>query len=194
MAQYSNIFTIPNTLSVSRIVLLPLLYALLALGLRFPFMIAYAVIGATDAFDGIVARRLKQTSELGKTLDSVADLFYYLSSLVFIYFWFPYIVNENVILLVGFFVVFLLSFIVSWVKIGKPILMHTQLLRLNAVLVYFLVVFAFIVEDIYAIYFASIILFIYFVAFTEEIAIFLFYGDVDRDTKFIWNLFGTKNK
>ena len=32
------------------------------------------------------------------------------------------------------------------------------------------------------------ILAIYILGFSEEILIFLFYGDVDRDTRFIWDL------
>lgn len=72
--------------------------------------------------------------------------------------------------------------------------MHTSLLRLNAVLVYFLVILSFLVhklglgEDAYPVYFATVILVIYILAFTEEILIFMIYGDVDRDTRFIWEL------
>ena len=76
--------------------------------------------------------------------------------------------------------------------------MHTNLLRLNAVLFFFLVVVAFLVEMMnfgaqwIPIYFATGIILIYYLAFTEEIFIFLIYGDVDRDTRFIWHLAGKK--
>jgi hypothetical protein len=71
--------------------------------------------------------------------------------------------------------------------------MHTSLLRLNAVLVYFLVIVSFftyevgdwtIVPDL----FAKLILVIYYVAFTEEILIFILFKDFDRDAKWIGEL------
>jgi CDP-diacylglycerol--glycerol-3-phosphate 3-phosphatidyltransferase len=160
----------------------------------FTFLVFYILIGSTDYFDGKIARKLNQTSEFGKTIDSVADLLFYLGTLAMIYFWFPYIVNGNTTMLIIFFVFFIASFAVSWIKLGKPILMHTNLLRLNAVLVFFLVVVSFLViflgigEKTIPVYFGTVILAIYILAFAEEILIFLIYGDVDRDTRFIWDL------
>ncbi|MEA3558649.1 MAG: CDP-alcohol phosphatidyltransferase family protein [Candidatus Thermoplasmatota archaeon] len=188
-------FTVPNVLSASRIIFLPLLFLVTHIKLDLVFLALYIVIGSTDYFDGILARKLKQTSEFGKTIDSVADLFFYLGTLAFIYLWFPYIVDSLTNLLLVFFVFFLSSFAVSWIKIGKPILMHTNLLRLNAALVFFLVIVSFLTDfglgdRVYPIYFGTVILFIYILAFTEEMLIFLFYGDVDRDTRFIWELWG----
>ena len=46
-------------------------------------LISYIIIGLTDYFDGKIARRLNQTTDPGKTLDSVADLFFYVSSAFF---------------------------------------------------------------------------------------------------------------
>ena len=189
-----ELFNIPNSLSFSRIFLLPVLAILTFLEWDFTFLALYIVVGATDYFDGKIARRWNITSEFGKTIDSVADLFFYLGTLAFIYFWFPYIVSGNRVILMVFFVFFLSSFAVSWIKIGKPILMHTNLLRLNAVLVYFLVIVSFLVtylgigERTIPVYFGTVILAIYILAFAEEILIFLIFGEVDRDTRFIWEL------
>ncbi len=189
--------TVPNLLSASRIFFLPILFILTFLRYDFSFLALYIVVGSTDYFDGMVARKLDQTSGFGKTIDSVADLFFYLGTLAFIYLWFPDIVEALASMLVVFFVFFFSSFVVSWIKIGKPILMHTSLLRLNAVLVYFLVILSFLVyglglgEKAYPVYFGTVILAIYILAFSEEILIFLFYGDVDRDTRFIWELWDT---
>ncbi len=194
MESFSKYITIPNTLSVSRIFLLPILILLLAFDLRFEFTIAYILIGSTDYFDGKIARRFNMRSEIGKTLDSVADLVFYLGSLGFIYVLYPEIVFNNLVMLYIFFAIFLSSFIVSWVRIGKPILMHTSLLRLNAVLVYLLVIISFFTYDIgnwtlVPDVFAKLILVIYYVAFTEEILIFILFKDFDRDTEWIGELF-----
>lgn len=185
---------VPNSLSFSRILLLPVLALLTYVKWDFIFLLTYIIVGSTDYFDGKIARRWNITSEFGKTIDSVADLFFYLGTLGFVYFWFPQIVIGNRYLIMIFFVFLIASFAISWIKIGKPILMHTNLLRLNAVLVYLLVIVSFFVtflgvgEKAIPVYFGTVILVIYFLAFAEEILIFIFYGDVDRDTRFIWEL------
>ena len=189
-----ELINVPNSLSFARIIFLPVLFLLTYLKMDFTFLVLYILVGSTDYFDGKIARRWNQTSEFGKTIDSVADLFFYLGTLAMIYFWFPYIVFGNMNILIVFFVFFIASFAVSWIKLGKPILMHTNLLRLNAVLVFFLVVVSFLViflgigEETIPVYFGTVILAIYILAFAEEILIFLIYGDVDRDTRFIWDL------
>jgi cardiolipin synthase len=74
---------LPNLLSLLRIALLP---AWLALAFfergralqdlpvhRLPVLALMVVIGATDVLDGFIARRFHLTSNLGATLDAVAD-------------------------------------------------------------------------------------------------------------------------
>jgi CDP-diacylglycerol--glycerol-3-phosphate 3-phosphatidyltransferase len=152
---------------------------------RMLFLMSYILLGSTDLLDGIIARNYNQKSEIGKTLDSVADLVFYLGSLYFIFILFDQVIYSNTMFLLVFFIFFSMSFIVSTVRFGKPILMHTQLLRLNAVLVYLLVIFSFVFDTTYM---GTMILFIYYVAFTEEIVIFLKYDEFDRDAKSIFHL------
>ena len=71
-----RIWTISNLLSFSRIVLLvPLAFFLLgdAPNSRIWAAAVVLVAGLTDFFDGFVARRLHQVTDLGKILDPVAD-------------------------------------------------------------------------------------------------------------------------
>lgn len=187
----------PNSLSISRIIFLPVLAVFTVLGWSWAFFISYIILGSTDFFDGKLARYLKQTSEFGKTIDSIADLFFYLGTLVFVYFWFPHIVAGNRYILAAFFMVFFASFVISWVKLGKPIMMHTNLLRLNAVMVYFLVIISFVSsitdigQELVPVYLGKLIIAAYVLGFLEEILIFIMFGEVDRDTRYIWDLFGT---
>ena len=68
--------SLPNLLTLSRIAIIPLLVALfywdnplsgwVTLGL-------FALGGATDFFDGYLARSRKQLSRLGRMLDPIAD-------------------------------------------------------------------------------------------------------------------------
>ncbi len=162
-------FTLPNALSLSRAAFLPLLYYFVLRDIPAAFLASYIVLGSTDYFDGLLARRLNMTSELGKALDSAADILFYVSTAWFIHRLFPQYLAPNSTLMIAFFSVFFLSFAVSWVRCGKPIMMHTFLLKLNGVLVYFLVITSF-----------------------EEVIMFLKYGEVDPDTPTLWSLMRPK--
>ncbi len=183
--------TIPNILSVSRIVFLPLLYYFVFANNHLAFTIAYIFISSTDFFDGLIARKFNQITDIGKTLDSVADILLYVSTAFFLYRLYPEYLVPNNAYLVAFFSLFFLSFVVSFVMTGKPILMHTALLRMQAVLIGILVVSSYFVDTTY---FVRFILLIYFIAFAEEMAIFIKYGQVDPDTPSIFTLINADKK
>jgi CDP-diacylglycerol--glycerol-3-phosphate 3-phosphatidyltransferase len=176
---------VPNALSLSRLIFLPVLVVLVQLDKRSAFLAAYIILGSTDFFDGWVARTFNQKTELGKKLDSFVDIFFYLASAWFIYKLYLDYLLPNMLLLKIFFALFVLSFIVSGFYCGKPIMMHTFLLRLNGVLVYALVILSGFINTTY---FITLILIIYLIGFIEEIAIFVRFGEVDPDTKSIFHL------
>jgi cardiolipin synthase len=69
-----RILTIPNLLSLVRILAIPAFVALIVdRDTTFTGLIVFAVVVATDWIDGAVARATGQVSELGKVLDPVAD-------------------------------------------------------------------------------------------------------------------------
>lgn len=70
---FTNCWTIPNLLSVIRIILVPIFGWLFLHDHKIAAVIILAVSGLTDFFDGKIARRFNQISELGKMLDPVAD-------------------------------------------------------------------------------------------------------------------------
>jgi cardiolipin synthase len=70
-------FNLPNILSSLRVILLPILYVFALIGMRLEFLVAYIIIGSTDALDGFLARLLNQVTKLGKFLDTVADILFY---------------------------------------------------------------------------------------------------------------------
>ncbi len=177
--------TLPNGLTLARIVLLPLLFALANRGTEVAFVVAYALVGATDFFDGIAARRLNQRSSLGQMLDSVVDIPFYLATCYFLYRLHPEYLYPNLTLLWGFLALFAASFVVSGILCHKPIMMHTSLLRLQAVLVYLLVILSAFFDTTL---FVTVILVLYFVSFAEEILIFILHGEVDPDSTSIFNI------
>ncbi len=67
---------LPNLLTLSRIVAIPLLVVLVATrlpGADFAACVVFAIAGITDYFDGHLARTWKQTSSFGRMLDPIAD-------------------------------------------------------------------------------------------------------------------------
>lgn len=69
----SRIITLPNLLTVFRMVLVPIFVTLL-LYQRFALaLVAFVVAGITDGLDGLLARRFDQRSQLGTILDPIAD-------------------------------------------------------------------------------------------------------------------------
>jgi cardiolipin synthase len=73
-AASSAIVTVPNLLSFTRILLIPVFVGLIVHeGTELAGMLLFAGVASTDWVDGYVARRTNQVSELGKLLDPVAD-------------------------------------------------------------------------------------------------------------------------
>lgn len=178
--------TIPNILSLSRLFLLPLLYVLVNnKNMVLVFVICYAIVGSTDYFDGLIARKFNMTSEIGKRLDSFADIFFYVSSAYFLAKLGPEYLAPNKTMLFIFFGILALSFVISGVKLKQPMMMHTIMLKLCGVLVYFLIILTpYFDTTIYI----TILLSLYFISFAEEIIIFFRYKTVDPDAKSLYHM------
>lgn len=65
--------TIPNWLSFIRIALIPVFAVLFVKGYVLPAVIIMICAALTDLFDGKIARKFNQVSNLGKILDPIAD-------------------------------------------------------------------------------------------------------------------------
>lgn len=131
-------------------------------------------------------------TDLGKALDSTVDVFFYVATAWFFYRLHPeFLQGVNFYMLIVFFSLFALSFIVSFIFCGKPIMMHTFLLRLNGVLVYFLILFSYFTNTTY---FVTAIVAIYIIGIIEEMIIFVRFGQVDSDTPTLFSLIQKETK
>ena len=70
---FTGCLTVPNLLSLIRILLIPVFGVLFYNGHIGWAVVILIVSGLTDFFDGKIARKFNQISELGKMLDPVAD-------------------------------------------------------------------------------------------------------------------------
>lgn len=73
-AKSKDVFTLPNILSIVRILLIPvILYLYIGLDMRFFSACLLAFSYASDIADGIIARKFNMVSDFGKMLDPFAD-------------------------------------------------------------------------------------------------------------------------
>ncbi len=128
------LWTLPNILSFFRIVAAPFL--LLAAWLHKPdlFFFLFGAMLISDALDGILARALNQTSELGARLDSYGDILTYLTTPLAVWWLFPDIVQaEKNYILAALFLYILPAFFALY-KFGKLASYHTRITKLSALL------------------------------------------------------------
>ena len=69
----NRVLTVPNALSAIRLATVPVFLYLFISGREEAAVIVYGAGAWTDFFDGYIARRLGQESELGRLLDPLAD-------------------------------------------------------------------------------------------------------------------------
>ena len=71
-----KVWNLPNQLTLSRIIMVPVILVLLSFGKEWSCLLAgalFAVASFTDLMDGYLARRGNQVTNLGKLLDPLAD-------------------------------------------------------------------------------------------------------------------------
>jgi len=78
----SRIITVPNLLTIFRMVLIPVFASLLFYQRFVIALVVFVVAGLTDALDGLLARRFDQKSQLGTILDPIADKMMMVTSFV----------------------------------------------------------------------------------------------------------------
>lgn len=68
-----RIWTVPNVISIVRILLVPLFAVLLFQNHNFLAFCIFLIASISDGIDGFIARHFNQTTNLGKILDPIAD-------------------------------------------------------------------------------------------------------------------------
>jgi phosphatidylglycerophosphate synthase len=180
-----GLINVPNTLSVIRLLGVPLLFWLVYLESAVWFVSWFVILGLTDYFDGFLARRWNQATEFGSFLDAIADVAYYMSAAWFLIYLFPEYLQPNIPHIIGMLVIFSVSVFIAKVKAGSFRFLHTHLSRLSGVLVFFGFLASFAMDTTWVI---RGIIWIYALAFVEISAMFWIYGNIDPDTRSILHL------
>jgi cardiolipin synthase len=77
-----RVWTLPNVLSMLRLLLVPVFLVLVVVGEYVPALVVHIVASLTDLLDGFLARRLGQVTRLGQLLDPAADRLYIFAALI----------------------------------------------------------------------------------------------------------------
>lgn len=127
-------FTISNLLSCLRLAIVPLL-AILAWNGRERLFLGF-FLGAllTDLFDGYLARKLKQESELGAKLDSWGDFALYMTVPPCAWLLWPDVIMREIIFVSVAAASFAIPVAIGFLKYGKLTSYHTWGAKISAVL------------------------------------------------------------
>ena len=106
---FKGCWTIPNLLSVIRILLIPVFAYLFYNDEKIMSVVVLAISGLTDTMDGQIARRFNQVSALGKVIDPVADKLTQITIAVMLFIDFKTASNPIINALAWVFLVFLIK-------------------------------------------------------------------------------------
>ena len=68
-----NVWNVPNVLTMVRMALIPVYWALMLKGLKMYALIVYIAASLTDLADGYIARKYNLITDFGKLMDPLAD-------------------------------------------------------------------------------------------------------------------------
>ncbi len=125
-----HIFGLPNLLSFCRLLILPFICYAISLNSKqgnYWALVLFAVASMTDFFDGLLARRWKQFSQLGRILDPLMDKLYVIVLMLFLaayrglpYWYIGLVIARDLLILLGSILVILKNkTVLESVFIGK---------------------------------------------------------------------------
>jgi cardiolipin synthase (CMP-forming) len=119
-----NIFNVPNMISFYRLATFPAILTFAIFGHEKAFVIFLCINLVSDIIDGYIARRFNLVTRFGAALDNLADIGTYFLALLglFIFKWAQ--VQPHAWFLYIFLAVFLLSYLVAFLRLGKIPGMH----------------------------------------------------------------------
>ena len=79
---FSNVWTIPNVLTMIRMLLIPVFVVLFFKGHKMAALAVFCAASLTDMLDGYLARKLNQITDFGKLFDPLADKLMVLTAMV----------------------------------------------------------------------------------------------------------------
>lgn len=177
-------FNIADWFSFYRILALPVLIVLLALGQRELFAMFLLISYATDAIDGFLARKLKISSARGSQLDSLGDQLTLIAGLAGLLLFETAFIKENLLLIVLAFIPYIIQLALAFKKYGKATAFHTYLAKFSAVLQAVFILWSLFFAPVYGLFYLMIAVGI--LETVEEISLIFKYDTWVSDVKSIF--------
>lgn len=150
-----NKLSLPDWLSVYRIISSPFLILLIFFDFRILFGVFLLVSFLTDALDGYLARRMNIVTQRGAKLDSIGDIITFTVGLVGIVKFETAFVLEQIWFIILTFGLYMLQLLMAYLRYGMPSSFHTYLAKLSAIIqATFMIWLFFIGVDIWLFYVA----------------------------------------
>jgi cardiolipin synthase (CMP-forming) len=129
-----SFWTVPNILSLYRIIIFPFILWLILSGNEKLFAVFITISLVTDFLDGFIARRFHLQTKIGAKLDSWADLGTYILAFLAIYLFKWQEIKPYSFILILFAVIMLLSYLIVFVKFRGLLGLHTYMFKLTGYL------------------------------------------------------------
>ncbi|WP_128330939.1 CDP-alcohol phosphatidyltransferase family protein [Apibacter sp. HY039] len=167
-------YRIPITLIFFRILLIPIVISMSYLGgnsIRI-FIVILMYLGLlSDIFDGIIARRLGIATEKLRRLDSLVDLFFWLSIGISSWIISPEIIKNNSVPIIFLFILEIICYLVSFLRFKKEASTHSYTAKLWGLSL--VVAFTSIIGFNYGGFFMDISILIGYISYADVILILL---------------------
>ncbi|MDP4238514.1 MAG: CDP-alcohol phosphatidyltransferase family protein [Bacteroidota bacterium] len=172
---------VPNTISILRIILSLGLFWVIKT--KLPFVGLVFVIGLSDVADGYIARKYKLVTKKGAQLDSIADLVFFIALLIILFIRYDWVIRNNLGLLLLVLVVKVTTVVVSKIRHGKIVFIHTYANKLTGFVIFLVImilpfeVSPVLIKGVFGLAILAAI---------EELVIILKYKEINLNQKSIW--------
>ena len=137
-----SLMTIPNLISVFRLLMIPVLWIFAFRDIPFIVAVGLLVAALSDTLDGVLARQLGQVGDFGSKLDSLADNLLKPSVIVWLLMLEPELLSDHPFELLAAIVVYAASITVGLVKFRRFGNLHLYSGKVGSLLQYLFIVHA----------------------------------------------------
>ena len=121
---------LPNAISVARLACTPILAWMAASGMERSFAWLLLAALASDAVDGLLARKFAWTSRIGSLFDSLADAILMLIAAYGIWVFHPYVFDQYGAAIWTVIGLWAFQHLLAFIRYGRPASFHTRLVRI----------------------------------------------------------------
>jgi phosphatidylglycerophosphate synthase len=115
---------LPNLFTLARFLLIPVLWVWAFKGYSVYLGIGLIIAGLTDAFDGVIARRLNMVTKFGSQFDSIADHILGTSAIIWLLMLEPAVYHENKVLFLTAILLYPAGMLVGLLKFKRFANLH----------------------------------------------------------------------